>query len=183
MREGLEGAPMDALPRPELQALLERLRGLRYPLLVVLAGLILLVWPRAPTAGAREAAAPDGSEASAYDLEALELRLARSLSSVEGVGQAEVVLTLSALSREVLAQNESRRGEDWERTAVVLQGADREETTVTTQVLAPCFQGALVVCDGGGSAAVRLEVTRAVSALTGLGADRITVCARTGGRK
>ena len=35
--------------------------------------------------------------------------------------------------------------------------------------------GAVVVCDGGDSATVRLEVTRAVSAYTGLGSDQITV--------
>lgn len=181
MRDGSEPGT-SWLRRPELRTLLERLHGVRYPLLVVLAGLILLVWPGTAASGPREEP-EEAAPASAYDLEALERRLARSLSAVEGVGQAEVILTLSSLSREVLAQNESRRGEDWERTAVVLQGPDRAETTVTTQVLAPSFQGALVVCDGGGSAAVQLEVKRAVSALTGLGADRITVCARTGGRK
>lgn len=36
-------------------------------------------------------------------------------------------------------------------------------------------EGAVVVCAGGGDAGVRLEVTRAVSAYTGLGSDRITV--------
>ena len=35
--------------------------------------------------------------------------------------------------------------------------------------------GAVVVCDGGDDAAVRLAVTQAVSAYTGLGSDRITV--------
>jgi stage III sporulation protein AG len=118
----------------------------------------------------------------AFDLEALEERLSRSLSKIEGVGETEVVLTVSSLGREVLAQDESRRGEEWSQTTVILQGSDRQETTVTTEVLAPSFQGALVGCEGGGSAAVRLEVKRAISALTGLGADRITVCARQGGR-
>ena len=37
------------------------------------------------------------------------------------------------------------------------------------------YRGALVVCQGGDQAAVRLAVTEAVMALTGLPADRITV--------
>ena len=35
--------------------------------------------------------------------------------------------------------------------------------------------GAVVVCDGAGDAQVRLDVTEAVSAYTGLGSDRIRV--------
>ena len=46
---------------------------------------------------------------------------------------------------------------------------------VVTQEKYPQYRGALVVCDGGGSDAVRLQVVEAVSALTGLGSDRIAV--------
>ena len=179
MREPTEGERF--WQRPEVWNLVERLKGARYPLLVVLAGLLLLLLPSAPPREA-EPAASSARGPEAFDLEALEERLSRSLSKIEGVGETEVVLTVSSLGREVLAQDESRRGEEWSQTTVILQGSDRQETTVTTQVLSPDFQGALVVCEGGGSAAVRLEVKRAVSALTGLGADRITVCARQGGR-
>ncbi|MBE6910130.1 MAG: hypothetical protein E7474_11250 [Ruminococcaceae bacterium] len=35
--------------------------------------------------------------------------------------------------------------------------------------------GALVVCEGAGSAAVRLQLTQAVSALTGLSSDKIAI--------
>ena len=44
----------------------------------------------------------------------------------------------------------------------------------------PVFQGALVVCEGADQAQVRLAMTQAVSALTGLGTDRITICKGTG---
>ena len=179
MRQSPEGEHF--WQRPEVRNLVEGLKSARYPLLVVLAGLLLLLWPSAPPPEA-EAAASSAQGPGAYDLTALEERLSRSLSRIEGVGETEVVLTVSSLGREVLAQDESRRGEEWSQTTVILQGSDRQETTVTTEVLAPSFQGALVVCEGGGSAAVRLEVKRAISALTGLGADRITVCARQGGR-
>ena len=38
-----------------------------------------------------------------------------------------------------------------------------------------------MVCDGGGNDAVRLQVVSAVSSLTGLGADRVTVVKRQSG--
>ena len=50
------------------------------------------------------------------------------------------------------------------------------EGTVTLQQLSPQFQGALVVCSGGGEPTVQLRLVEAVSALTGLGADKISVC-------
>ena len=166
-----------------LKPLLDLARQLRFPLLVLLAGLVLLLLPSGgeKASDQEHAAQAPTAEAASYDLTELENRLARSLSAVEGVGEAEVLLTVSAQSRQVLAQDESQRGDEYSRTTVVLQGSDRQETTVTVQVLSPTFQGALVVCDGGGSARVRLNVVRAVSTLTGLGADHITVCARTGG--
>lgn len=37
------------------------------------------------------------------------------------------------------------------------------------------WAGAVVVCEGGGSAAIRLQLTQAIAALTGLPSDRITI--------
>ena len=53
-------------------------------------------------------------------------------------------------------------------------GSGQEAVQLTRRY--PTFQGALVVCEGGDDAGVRLLMTQAVSALTGLGTDRITVC-------
>lgn len=162
----------------------EGVKKFQYPLIVLLIGLVLLAWPsggRQQSAAESEAAPAAASQKEEYQLDRLEQRLADSLSSIAGVGEAEVVLTLSAGSRDILAQDEEQRGEEFSRKTVILDGSDRQQTTVTTQVIYPTFQGALVVCDGGGSAAVRLNVLHAVEALTGLTADHITVCARTGG--
>ena len=66
--------------------------------------------------------------------------------------------------------------EDYSRTSepVLLDGGDREETVVTRTAY-PTYRGALVVCQGGDRADVKLAVTEAVSALTGLSSDRVTV--------
>ena len=57
----------------------------------------------------------------------------------------------------------------------VLISGGGEDDVVVTEERCPQYRGALVVCEGGGSDAVRLRVTEAVAALTGLGADRIAV--------
>ena len=49
------------------------------------------------------------------------------------------------------------------------------DAPVVTRTVYPTYRGALVVCQGGDRADVKLAVTEAVAALTGLSADRITV--------
>ena len=61
------------------------------------------------------------------------------------------------------------------QTVVVSAGSGTQETVLVQQVY-PRFQGALVVATGGGDPEVRLKLTEAVAALTGLGADKISIC-------
>ena len=61
-------------------------------------------------------------------------------------------------------------------STVIISNGDRSEETVALQQLSPQYQGALVVCSGGDDPAVRLCLSDAVSALTGLGADKISIC-------
>ncbi|MFR6185536.1 MAG: hypothetical protein ACLUJG_08280 [Lawsonibacter sp.] len=66
-------------------------------------------------------------------------------------------------------------GERIVSTVTLGRGSGSQEV-VPLQTVAPQFRGALVVCAGGDDPGVRLQVIRAVSALTGLGSDCITVC-------
>ena len=53
--------------------------------------------------------------------------------------------------------------------------ASTQKTPVVTKTKSAPYLGAVVVCDGADSAAVQLRVMQAVSALTGLGSDKISV--------
>ena len=61
----------------------------------------------------------------------------------------------------------------------VNRGSGWQEALVTRQDY-PVYQGAVVVCQGAGSSAVRLAVTEAVAALTGLSTEKIDVYKRQG---
>ena len=63
-----------------------------------------------------------------------------------------------------------------ERETVVISSGSGTQEAVLVQQFYPRFQGALIVSEGGGDPAVRLNITEAVAALTGLGADKISVC-------
>ena len=151
----------------------------RYVLLVVLVGAVLLLLPT----GGGASAQPDGTAAGAaldYDPSELEARLEAVLSRVEGAGEVEVVLTVRSGPRQVLAEDhtQEREGdrESGESTTVLLSRGSAGEETVAVEQRSPQFRGALVVCSGGDDPAVRLTLTQAVSAVTGLGADRISIC-------
>ena len=153
----------------------EPLERYKYVLLVVAAGMLLMLLPSGEKETARiEVAAAENS----FDVESFEERLEEVLSRIEGAGEAKVILSLRNGSRQVLAQDEEREGDGSlsASTVTVGEGAGVERV-VPLQTVAPEFRGALVVCPGGGDARVRLELTRAVSALTGLGSDKISICA------
>ena len=133
----------------------------RYVLLVVLAGLALMLLP-----GRTEAPEP---AATVLPEVSLQSRLEEILSRVEGAGKVAVLLT-EAQGGEVFYQTE---GED-DKT-VLITGADRSESGLVRTTQSPVYQGAVVVCQGADSPAVRLAVVEAVSNATGLGTDRITV--------
>ena len=148
-----------------------------YVLLVMAAGAVLLLLPSGGRDSPREEV-PTREEGVSFDLGAFEEKLERTLSQIEGAGETKVVLTLDGGSRQVVARNQDRDGEGGGSNTVVTVGkGSGQQEVVPLQTVAPEFRGALVVCPGGGNAPVRLKLIEAVSALTGLGSDRISVCA------
>ena len=106
----------------------------------------------------------------------------RILSRIEGTGELHLMLTLESDGQRTLAENaeESAGGsaeapESQSRRETVILSVSGGEEVVVTRRESPVYRGALVVCQGADRAEVKLAVTRAVAALTGLGADRITV--------
>ena len=164
--------------KPPQGAMWKALDRYKYVLIVIAAGIVLLLWP---TGERRQSGGSDGAPdvRETFDLDALEKKLSRTLSMVEGAGEVTVTLTVKSGMEQVLASDRatsvSERGSSVEEETVLVNTGKGQETVLLTQRY-PTFQGALVVCEGGDSAEVRLLLTQAVSALTGLGTDRITVC-------
>lgn len=112
-----------------------------------------------------------------------EERMEAILSTISGVGELHLMLTLESDGERILAQDTSTdiSGDGGASSSIrsenetLVLSRDGGDEAVVTRFLYPCYRGALVVCQGGDSAKVKLAVTQAVSSLTGLTSDRITV--------
>lgn len=152
----------------------------KYAALVALIGAGLLLWPSGQETSSPSAEETETAEEAAA---ALETELETMLSAMDGVGQARVLLTVDSDGERQLAQDteltysgDTAAPEDYSRRSEpVLVGGGSSGQVVVTRRMYPTYRGALVVCPGGDLAEVRLAVTEAVAALTGLTADRITV--------
>ena len=160
---------------------MEILERYKFVLLIVLVGAALLLWPEGQTGAVlKEKVTVAEASGEAFDLEAMERKISAALSQIEGAGNATVLLTVKNSPRNVLAEDKNASAQEGSskkavETVVISTGAGSQSPVLLEQVY-PEFQGALVICDGGDEINVRLSVMEAVSALTGLGADKICIC-------
>lgn len=155
-----------SVPKQRINALFGKYK---YPILVVLVGLGLMLLP-----GKTETKTIPKPEET-VQVQDLETRLAAILSQIEGVGRVQVLLTEES-GREILYQTDiqsdtGRRTED----TVLVEDASRVEQGLVRQTLEPKYRGAVILCQGADQPSVRLAIVEAVRCVTGLGADRITV--------
>lgn len=162
---------------PRLRKLLERYK---WVLLVIVAGLVLLLLPTSHSKTSQEL--DQNQVSSSFCLNEMEQKLSDALSEIAGAGEVKVVLSVKTGSRQMLAEDskyaEKENGREESSSTVILSRGSGVEETVVLQEIYPQFQGALIICSGADDPAVRLKLTEATAALTGLGADKISICSR-----
>ena len=152
-------------PRQRINALFGKYK---YPILVVLVGLGLLLLPTGetetppvPVEIVREAS--------------LEQRLEELLAQIEGAGAVRVLLT-EDVGRETVWQTDVQSDADSVREdTVILEDSDRNEIGLVRRTTEPIYRGAVILCQGADAPSVKLAIVEAVRCVTGLGADQISV--------
>jgi len=139
-----------------------------YVLLILALGILLIMLPGGekqtqtqPKAESSSIAEPSFSVAREQD------RLQKVLESISGVGKTEVLLSVKSTARRELAYSRDE--------AVIVSAGSGKEQVVEEGYSYPEYQGAVIVCQGAGSAAVRLQVYEAAAAFTGLDMSSIKV--------
>ena len=101
------------------------------------------------------------------------------LGQISGVGKVKVLITEANGAETVYQTDENRSvsqdSENLKVETVIVNNANREETGLIRFVSPPVYLGAIIVCEGGDSPTVKLSIVRAVSNVTGIPSDRITV--------
>ncbi|MDD2971735.1 MAG: stage III sporulation protein AG [Lachnospiraceae bacterium] len=133
----------------------------------------------------------DTTKAEQYTL-ALEQRLEKLLSSMEGVGNVKVMITLQATAEQVVEKDQPNNHSVTTETDGAgsnrnVNDTTREETTVyitdgsgnqipyVVKELEPVVEGVTVVAQGGGNPVINKNITDIIQALFGIEAHKIMV--------
>ena len=141
----------------------------------MLVGILLMIIPN----GAEKTQTATRVVTQKEDTASMEKRLSEMLSKIDGVGMVEVMLTIEEGEKRVFQADveETKNGEstkDRFETVIVTDG-DRTESGLLLQENPPVYRGAIVICQGGDDPQTRLAVTEAVSRITGLKSNCISV--------
>lgn len=146
-----------------------------YVLLILGIGIILMLLPGSDKQ--EEAGSPPTSPS--QETQSMQDALEGILSQIQGAGKVRVLLTIAEGEMTVYEKDEdSVSGTETgslKVETVIITDESRAQQPVVQQVNPPVYMGAVVVCQGADSAQVRLAITEAVAAATGLTADKITV--------
>lgn len=124
-------------------------------------------------------------------IEALENKLEQTIAGMEGAGKVLVMITLKDSGEKILDKNqpyesesskEKEEGRESERTSirsdqetVLIEQEGNQEPIVVLEKY-PEIEGVVVVCEGGGNAALALRIKEAVQVLFGIDAHKVVVC-------
>ena len=152
----------------------EYIKGLfdkyKYPILVLALGLLLVFSDNLFSGGKQEK--PKVQDTARTAIDSVERQITQVLSQIDGVGRVTVALTTQSSDRTVYAKDSKYNSEGEE---IVIISDSGNQKPLVEYTVSPDYKGAVVVCDGGGDSKVKLEVTNAIKALTGISTDHIII--------
>lgn len=152
----------------------KNLKKYGYAVIVLLVGLFLMLIPEKEPAIEE----PSATETVAGQQE-LGQALEEILSQIQGAGAVRVLLTLSTGPETVYQINEEIPPQDGtgthRRETVLVTDSQRGQSGLILRQLEPQYRGAVIICQGADSAAVRLAIVDAVGKVTGLPSNCICV--------
>lgn len=160
--------------KEKLAIWMERAKRYKYTMLILALGVGLICIPF-----------PDGRQTDeetqlmpVQEQLTLEEEMQHILSQIEGAGDVRVLLSpevgITHTYQENIQVNTQTDGTET-NTQTVLVSSDSGEQPLEVKMTYPTYRGAVVVCQGADKAVVKLAIVRAVSSLTGLSSDHITV--------
>lgn len=168
---------------PSWKKILDLLRGSKKRTAAILLCVLALVLLAASewTGTRTSRSEPAQTQPDVY-AKALENRLETLLSSIDGAGKTQVLVTLRTGEETVWAQNDKMDSQtDEGQTRVqseqeyVLVRAGSDETGLRLKTIVPQVLGVAVVCEGAADPQVRQNITQTLTAALGIGAGHVSV--------
>ena len=147
----------------------------KYICLILIVGMILMSIPN-KTDDEQSTVLPKNET---REQTGIEEQLAEILGEIQGAGKVKVMLSIGEGERTIYQTDDTfSQGEqdtDSRTQTVLITDASRNETGLIHQINPPVYQGAIILAQGADRPNVKLSIVDAVSKITGLGADRISV--------
>lgn len=143
----------------------------RYVIIVLLAGIVLMLLPSRQEKVTKTKITTEPT----VQKQDVQKELTQILTQIDGVGDVRVMLTIASGEEAVYQTDTETTGDTCRIDTVIVTDSDRKEQGLIQKLNPPKYMGAIVVCKGAGNAAVKLAVVEAVTRVTGLGADQISV--------
>lgn len=162
---------MDWLEKPENIAAF--IKKYKWVILIFLTGLLLMAIPEKSKTSETIVVEQIEKE------DDLELQLEELLSKLDGAGKVKVLLTLESGERTYYQTDENISNNpnaiDQRMDTVIITDVNRSQHGLIQQIDAARYRGAVILCQGGNNATIRLAVVEAVKTATGLTSDKISV--------
>lgn len=178
-----------------MASLLSSNKKIRVMVAIGLAGMVLILLSSLLTqksSGKKALPTASSTDTAAY-AEQLEQRLEHIIGQIQGVGECDVLVTLSGGSEYIYAteeKNTTKRSEDsaasnrsvdeqdtGEQQYIILQTDNGEQALLITEI-APRIGGVVVACAGGGNERVASQVVKAVTVALDIPSTKVCVTTR-----
>lgn len=170
----------------KISGILEKLKnggGVKLIIILGLAGMLLIMFSEIFSGSEKESkeniqnieSDSGGYENYAQEMEA---QLKKILEKIDGVGKAEIMITVGATEEYVYAQEgKTQTGEknSSQESQYVIIGSGGEKQALLKKIVSPEISGVVIICEGGDSNIVKERVYNAVSAAFNISSQRIFV--------
>ncbi len=154
----------------------EKMKGRWVPIAGGVAGLLLLLFGGVFTKGDGGTETGIREREVGFYTDTLEKKIENLVTSVSGITEAKVLLTLDCSTEYIYAQNttQSAGGTGYSADYVLLNGGEDGGAVLLMEIY-PKIRGIAVVCTDGDSVTTRQTVVELLSAALGVSANRIKV--------
>ena len=161
--------------------LLFRLKAEPKPVLCVIAAavslVLLILLPKGAKEREKDVVSPEVPVS--YE-QMIETKLCELVTSIYGVGDAVVMVTLESGEEQVYAHDTNEKASDTcietESSLTVIETDDGDRAIVLKQIQ-PTIKGVAIVCEGANAVTVREAVVSAVSTVLGIPSSRVSISA------